>query len=321
MDRRNFLKLAGGTVGASIAGKTAKAMASPKGATREDIDNYYGYLYDATYCVACEECTYACAQTNVLPLVLENVKKGEKEHSLLTRFDRKHPDTLDAKYLTYDKEKYGEDLDLSKERTLTEITYYDDEIFVKEQCMHCLHPSCVSACPVSAMRKDKKTGIVYNDPSVCLGCRYCMVACPFSRIKCEWNKSFPRVVKCHMCRETNLKKEGAPACVSACPEGALEFGKRGELLAKAKKRIKDNPDDYFDKVFGEDDGGGTAILMLAANDFTQMGLPKLGKHSPAKTTETIQSMYTYMIAPVVAYGALAFFTYRNSQSHHQGEDE
>jgi len=194
MDRRKFLKLAGGTLGASLTAKAATAAASPK--ADANTDNYYGYLYDATYCVACEECTFACAQTNMLPLALENAEKG-KPAALFTRFDRKHPDTLDPGNLTYDKEKYGE-LDLSKERTLTEIIYYDDEIFTKESCLHCLHPSCVSACPVSAMQKDKETGIVYNDPAICLGCRYCMVACPFSRIKCEWNKAFPRVVKCHM---------------------------------------------------------------------------------------------------------------------------
>jgi len=144
---------------------------------------------------------------------------------------------------------------------------------------------------------------------------------PFSRIKCEWDKAFPRVVKCHMCRETNLKENGIPACVEACPEGALEFGKRGELLEIARKRIKDNPDDYENKIYGEFDGGGTSILLLASVDFAKMGLPKLGKHSPAETTETIQSMYTYMIAPVVAYGALAFLTFKNTKAHHQEEDE
>ncbi len=267
LKRQDFLK---GMVAAPlvIAGLPNSAGAKP---SASDAGNNVSYLFDSTKCIGCRSCTSACNQIN------------------------------DAELFSHDRP-----LDLS-ERSRTAIRVFLDDTkdkgtFIKRQCMHCLHPACVSACPVKAMRIDEKTGIVYNDPSVCIGCRYCMVACPFDIIQFEWDKKFPKIIKCTMCKETNLKTRGITACVDVCPSGALIFGTRKKLLAEAKKRIKKNPKKYVPKVYGEKDGGGTNILYIAGKDFDELGFPKnLGDESPAVITESIQAIYSWFIAPVVAF--------------------
>ena len=62
------------------------------------------------------------------------------------------------------------------------------QTYCKVQCMHCLHPSCVSACIVGAMTKAPDGSVVYN-PTICLGCRYCQIACPFEVPAYEFNES------------------------------------------------------------------------------------------------------------------------------------
>jgi Fe-S-cluster-containing dehydrogenase component len=206
-------------------------------------------------------------------------------------------------------------IDLS-EKSRTTIRMFSDEknkwVYVKRQCMHCLNPACVSACPVSAMMVDQKKGMVYNDPDKCIGCRYCMVACPFDIISFEWSQATPKVVKCTLCKDTYLKRRDITACVDFCSTSALVFGNRKALLAEAKKRIKEDPKRYIPKVYGEKDGGGTNILYLAGKDFNELGFPSnLGDESPAVITETIQSIYSWFIAPVVAFFLLWFPVSKN----------
>ena len=130
------------------------------------------------------------------------------------------------------------------------------ERFAKKQCMHCLAPACASACPVRAMDKLPSGPVVY-DASKCMGCRYCMIACPFDIPKYEYGSNAPRVRKCSFCAERQAKGL-KPACTEACPSGALTFGKRAELLEVAKTRIYTNTGRYLHEVFGEREAGGTS---------------------------------------------------------------
>jgi Fe-S-cluster-containing dehydrogenase component len=142
--------------------------------------------------------------------------------------------------------------------------------FAKKQCMHCLAPGCASACPVRAMNKTPEGPVTY-DASKCMGCRYCMVACPFEVPKYEYNELAPRVRKCTFCAER--QKEGKPpACTDACPTGALLFGKRGELLDVAKQRIYSAPDKYVRHVYGEHEAGGTSWMYISDVPFEQLAL-------------------------------------------------
>lgn len=143
---------------------------------------------------------------------------------------------------------------------------------IRRQCMHCLDPACVSVCPVGALQKTS-TGAVIYDETKCMGCRYCMVACPFSIPKYEWASTQPRVQKCIMCYDKRVKDGGLPACVEACPAEATVFGDRDRLLNEARRRIRDQPGRYVDHIYGLKEAGGTSVLYLSAVPFAELGFP------------------------------------------------
>ena len=132
---------------------------------------------------------------------------------------------------------------------------------VRQQCMHCLDPSCVSVCPVGALQKTPEGPVVY-DASRCIGCRYCMQACPFNVPRYQWESTVPAVVKCDGCLDR--VREGKPtACAEACPTEATVSGARKELLREAHRRIEESPEEYYPHVYGENEVGGTSVLYLS----------------------------------------------------------
>ncbi|MBI5351773.1 MAG: hydrogenase 2 operon protein HybA [Chloroflexi bacterium] len=242
LSRRDFFKAAGLAIGGALV--TSGPVLS-KGET--DPNEYAAMLYDATICVGCNACTNACRQwNNTTP----------------------EPD---------DRQVYDAPKELSAD-TWTMIQLYqgeNDYSFVKRQCMHCIDPACVSGCPVHALQKSE-TGAVTYDKDRCIGCRYCMYACPFHIPRFEWDVAhFPVITKCTLCADR--LKDGLPtACAERCPTGALIFGKRGDLIVKAEKRISDDPARYVDHVYGKDDAGGTSVMYLSGVDFKNLGLEDLG---------------------------------------------
>ena len=84
------------------------------------------------------------------------------------------------------------------------------------------------------MTKEPVTGIVDYNKNTCIGCRYCQVACPYNIPKFQWEKALPQIVKCDLCKNTNLREKGISACAETCPTGAIKFGKRKELLEEAQ---------------------------------------------------------------------------------------
>jgi len=287
--RRNFLKK-----GALLP---LAAVALTEGAEAGEFvrsHDWYGMLYDATKCIGCKSCMVACKRVNGMPPDLDE----EGLHDA--------PIDLDSKTMNIIKLYEGE----------------DGRSFVKRQCMHCLDPSCVSACPVSAMRKDPKTGIVYWDGDNCIGCRYCMMACPFEIPKFEWDSPFPKIVKCTLCKDTNLKEKGIPACCEVCPTGAIIFGNRDELLDIAKHRIKDNPGRYLPEVYGEYEVGGTGVLYLSHINFTKLGLPDLPEESPAEYCERIHhGIYRTVLPPFLSFGVIYFLMTRKHNNSEKDEKE
>jgi len=292
--RRDFLKvlgITGVTLVASVSGAGANA---PLKVNDEDL----GMLYDATRCVGCKACMAACKRVN-----------GDYGSLSYERapFD---PDGL------WDAPK-----DLSGS-TRTLIKLFKDGgrwSYVKYSCMHCQKPSCVSVCPVSAMTKDKKTGIVDYNKNTCIGCRYCQVACAFNIPKFQWEKSVPQIVKCDLCRNTNLREKGISACAEVCPAGAIRFGKRKNLLEEARTRLQESPSRYIAHIYGEHEAGGTNHLYLAAMPFNKLGLPELNPEAPAEFSEKIQhTIYKGFIAPVALYGTLCFIAVRNMKKHSGG---
>ena len=186
-------------------------------------------LIDTTRCNGCEECVLACKEENDLG-----------------------PDRLRPGQQAVDG--------LSATRFSTILRRPDDH-FVRQQCRHCLEPACVSACLVGALQKTPEGAVIY-DSDLCMGCRYCLVACPYGIPRYQWDEAAPLVRKCNLCYP-RIKEGREPACVEACPEEALLFGERDDLLAEAHNRIAQHPDRYVPHVWGEKEVGGTSVLYLA----------------------------------------------------------
>jgi Fe-S-cluster-containing dehydrogenase component len=234
--RRGLFLLAGATAGAGIA-RSAEAR------TGAEDDRLPGVLVDTTRCVGCRGCEAACAEANDLPAPPEGDQVlGQPRDTSTTAF--------------------------------TVINRTDapggGDRFGKKQCMHCLAPACASACPVRALDK-QPTGPVTYDASKCMGCRYCMVACPFDVPRYEYEALAPRVRKCTFCAPRQAKGL-PPACVEACPSGALTFGKRHELLEEAKRRIYSAPERFVHRVYGEHEAGGTSFLYVSDVPFERLAL-------------------------------------------------
>jgi len=235
MERRSFLKALGAMGGASLLGSSLRAGTAVAGT------EMMGILVDTTRCAGCRACEEICGEVNSLPEI------------------------------DYD------DAVLDKHRT-TSITQYSvinryetekGEVFVKTQCMNCVQPACASACLTKAMKKTEE-GPVTWDEKKCMGCRFCMVSCPFDMPKFEYNSPVPRIQKCNMCWD-RLQEGELPACVENCPNEALMFGTRRELLDEAKRRIYQNPNDYVHHIYGEHEVGGTGYMYLSAVPFDQIG--------------------------------------------------
>jgi formate dehydrogenase iron-sulfur subunit len=198
-------------------------------------------LTDVTKCIGCEECVAACRKEN-----------GTGS---------------DAPYRWQ-----GDPSDLSSTRWTT-ISRGPQGSYVREHCRHCLDPGCAAACPVGALRVSDEGPVVY-DPEICMGCRYCMMACPFRMTRYEWESPTPRIRKCILCHDKITS--GAlqqPACTGACPTGATVYGDRDDLLAEAHRRIEENPGTYVDHVWGEHEVGGTSVLYVSDVDLRIAGWP------------------------------------------------
>ncbi len=144
-----------------------------------------------------------------------------------------------------------------------------DGVYVRRMCQHCESPTCASVCPVGAFTKTPDGPVVY-DEGKCIGCRYCMQACPFQVPRYEWSSTYPRIQKCIFCRDRVAK--GLPtACAEACPTGATKFGNRDELIVEAFNRMKAEPGKYIDRLYGQHEVGGTSILYLSGVPFEKLG--------------------------------------------------
>lgn len=213
-------------------------------------------LYDATQCVGCLECEKACATQNDLPYDDEIAKVKQ---------------TSDRKY-TYVAVKNDT----------------GEEKYMRNLCMHCVDPTCVSVCPVKALTKTKQGPVVY-DASKCMGCRYCIMACPFQIPKYEWTKAIPTIKKCIMCSD-RVAAGKQTACTEACPTGATIFGERDLLLVEAHKRLEENPLQYVNHIYGENEAGGTGVLLMSPVRFSEWGLPmNLGTESLPSITHGVLS--------------------------------
>jgi formate dehydrogenase iron-sulfur subunit len=181
--------------------------------------------------------------------------------------------------------------------------------FVKRQCMHCKEPGCVSSCFAKAFQKTEAGPVIYY-PNNCVGCRYCMLACPFKIPKFEWDKTIPVITKCIMCNN-RIAKGQQPACVSVCPTNVMKFGDRDDLLAEAKELLRNDPQ-YVQHIYGEEEAGGTSWIYVSDTPFAQLGfkmdVPK--KPIPSYTSTYMHSTPIFGAVWALVLTGLYFFTKR-----------
>jgi Fe-S-cluster-containing dehydrogenase component len=235
LNRRTFFKALGVTGVTLAVGKQSASGNSAKNNTE-----FFGVLYDSTRCVGCQTCEVSCAEANGL---------------------NPPTDTPEAGKVRKTTDKY---------RTVVNAYQTDNgEVYVKTQCMHCNEPACAAACLTQAMYKTHEGAVIWRGKK-CMGCRYCMVSCPFDAPKFEYFSSNPKIEKCTMCYERT--QEGKlPACVENCPAEAMMYGPRRELIKEARKRIVENPGIYVDHIYGEHEAGGTGWLYLSGVPFEKAG--------------------------------------------------
>lgn len=240
ISRRCFVKCSGlafaGTMAGGLIGSRPAVAADGKVPWQNKA-----VLNDTAKCIGCLSCVVACKKANNLPHLYD--------YSLETN----------AEWWTTVKLKRTKDNQVQK---------------VRMQCMHCTTPSCVGICPTGAAHKTEG-GVVAIDQEICIGCKNCVVACPFNVPGFSEETGTAR--KCEFCRQ-RLEQGLIPACAAACPVGAIEYGDRSELLAKAAKRVGELVQEGYNnaQVYGIQQLDGLKVLYVLPEVPEILGLP----HSP-----------------------------------------
>ncbi len=236
-----------------------------------------GILFDVTLCVGCGSCYKKCKEVNSLPQANNDFLKDHLSNN-----------------------------------TYTVVEQYD-KLYTRKLCMHCNEPACASVCLVGAIKKSP-TGAVVYDGDKCIGCRYCMQACPHKVPRYEWSSTKPRIRKCIMCN--NRVQEGKlPGCAEICPTEATLFGNIDKLIEVAKNRLKDNPEKYYQHIYGLEEAGGSHVLIISPVPFEQLGyVSKLPKESmPEFTMRAMEKIPSVVVGGGVFLSAMYWLTKRKNQ--------
>ena len=297
ISRRGLLKTMAAIGGSLAISPAKKAVAYEHFVGWPDS---YGCLTDLTRCVGCRTCEEACNKANRLP-------KPDIPFDDLG--------VLDNKRRTTDK-------------TYTVVNRYADprkkneSVFRKMQCNHCLEPSCASACLVNAYTKTPEGPVIWNK-DLCVGCRMCMMACPFAIPAFEYNNpTTPKIQKCNLCYG-RITKGGKPACVEACPAEAIAFGKRRNLIKLAADRIRENRADYIDHIYGEREVGGTSWMYISGIPFhhvdldTQLGVTPFPEH----TRGFLSAVPLVLVMWPALLGGIYLFSQRREEIAKNGKND
>jgi formate dehydrogenase iron-sulfur subunit len=259
-------------------------------------DKAKGVLVDMTRCIGCRGCQVACKSWN---------ERTTEKTAMKGSFTNPPALTSD---------------------TYTRVAFVEQEsggkpvwTFVKDQCMHCQDPACLSACPVGAFTRSPEGAVNYTFEK-CIGCRYCMVACPFNIPKYEWQSTSPWIRKCTFCAD-RVAEGMVPACIQTCPSGAMLFGNRDDVLKEAEKRLKEKPGKYVNHIYGKDEAGGTSWVYLSAIPFDQLGfntkIPAV--KLPNLTWNMLSEIPVKVGALVVGLGLIAVFRNRGANAEKSAE--
>jgi Fe-S-cluster-containing dehydrogenase component len=297
LNRRVFLKTAASS--AAVLAPAARAVASERNPEIEAERR--GVLVDTTKCLGCRACEAGCAEANALP---GPAKLGDPGVFAVRRVtDTRTYTVVNAAALAASAPAR----------------------FVKRQCMHCVEPACASACLVRALDKTPTGPVVYHKDR-CLGCRYCMVACPFGVPKYEYESPLPYVQKCTFCAERQAKGQ-APGCTSVCPSGALTFGSRNQLIETAKERLYAPGSTYLRHIYGEHEVGGTSWMYITDIPFERLDLSAgLGEYAYSSLTQASLAAVPFVLTlwPPLLMGIYTFSRRRSEaesarakEGHHE----
>lgn len=272
-------------------------------------------LVDITKCIGCRACQVACKQWN---------ERDGEQTELEPDLGFQNPAALSADTLTLISFHEIEDEKAPGGLHLAATMW---------RCLHCLDPACVSSCPTTALER-KWDGPVVYDADQCIGCRYCMWACPWGVPSADWDTLKPKIHKCTHCEDrcgqplpesrngaplSDWEKQlfgdtiDVPACVKACPADALRYGDREEMLELARDRMAGQPGNYVDHIYGEKEAGGTTVLYLSAVPFSKLGFPDVGTASfPARTSWALHAVPPAVMALGAMLGGIYGFLKRRA---------
>jgi len=263
-----------------------------------DFSNSKAFLIDMTKCTGCRGCQVACKQWNQLEA---------EETSFFSGEGYQNPPAMSEKTFTRikfrDYQKNGQN----------EFAFY------KEMCMHCNEPACASVCPVGAFQKTAEGPVVYQADR-CIGCRFCMIACPFGVPKYEWSKALPLVKKCTGCY-SRVKAGMKPACATACPT-AISYGPRAEMLKEAERRLSAHPDRYIQKVYGKEEAGGTSVIYLTSLPFDELGFKRVTlRPLPGYTWQALRLVPAAFLTVGGGLSALSWITHCKERLKKEREEQ
>jgi formate dehydrogenase iron-sulfur subunit len=241
----------------------------------------YAVLVDVTRCTGCEACVQACVNANHL-----DPERADRDGALVAD-------------------------GLSANRLCTVVPLQRGR-WARKSCMHCLEPACVAACLVGGLSKTPEGAVAY-DPDKCIGCRYCMLACPLHVPRYQWDRAVPYMKKCTLCLD-RLRAHQVPACVEACPHEALTFGPRDEVIQEAHARLAAAPGRYLPHVWGEREWGGTSVLYLSDVDLAPVGLDRrLTTAVPAITDPVIHTTPKLALGVAITMTGLSWIVRRRQE--------
>lgn len=249
-----------------------------------------GVLIDLSRCTGCRGCQVACKEWNERP-ARRTVLKG----------DFTNPTELNSDCYTHirfhEMDKKG-------------VPVWS---FVKDQCLHCKEPACASSCPVGALQKTKAGAVVYNFDR-CIGCRYCMVACPFQVPKYEWESTLPWVQKCSFCSERT--KDGMlPSCIKACPTTTMFYDEYDRVIKEAETRLRSDPGKYVNHIYGKDEAGGTSWIYISDVPFEKLGfnMAVTAQALPSLTWASLSKIPVAVGGFVAVLSAIAYWRNRGNR--------
>jgi formate dehydrogenase iron-sulfur subunit len=265
--------------------------------TRTDFSDNKAFLIDMTKCTGCRGCQVACKQWNQLEAEQTEFFSGE---------GYQNPPAMSEK--TYTRIKFRD----YQKNGQNEFAFY------KEMCMHCNEPACASVCPVGAFRKTAEGPVVYDEKR-CIGCRFCMVACPFGVPKYEWSKALPLVKKCTGCY-SRVKAGMKPACATGCPT-AITYGPRAEMIKLAEERLAAQPDRYIHKVYGKEEAGGTSVIYLTSLPFAELGFKRVTlRPLPGYTWQALRLVPGIFLGVGGTLSAVSWLQHRKERIRKEAEE-